>query len=194
MKENTTRSKIIYSMYQHVARHGYENTALSMIADDLGIKKASIYYHFKTKESIFVEVFKTVTMELYSNTFNYDVSKKDYINELYKFGNNTLQKIIADDQLIKVLIELYIQSRRIETIENLIEEIVIRDRTEMESILNKGIELGALPHDLDVEIESDILLNAMQGLEYGLAFDMRFKFNDIWKVTVDRMIDSYKKI
>ena len=48
-----TKSKIINSSIKFFLDLGYENTSLSMIAEDIGIKKPSIYYHFKNKEELF---------------------------------------------------------------------------------------------------------------------------------------------
>lgn len=38
------------------ARHGYEGTSLSQIADAAGIKKPSIYNHFESKAALFLEL------------------------------------------------------------------------------------------------------------------------------------------
>ncbi|WP_079710105.1 TetR/AcrR family transcriptional regulator [Paraliobacillus ryukyuensis] len=40
------------------ATHGYEGTSLAMLADQVGIKKQSIYAHFKGKDDIFLQVLK----------------------------------------------------------------------------------------------------------------------------------------
>ncbi len=37
--------------------HGYENTTLRQIADELGINKASLYYYFPSKEAILQSLF-----------------------------------------------------------------------------------------------------------------------------------------
>ena len=48
-----TKNKIINSSIKFFLDLGYENTSLSAIAQDVGIKKPSIYYHFKNKEELF---------------------------------------------------------------------------------------------------------------------------------------------
>ncbi|WP_433957499.1 TetR/AcrR family transcriptional regulator [Cytobacillus horneckiae] len=44
----------------HFAREGYEGASLSMIASDVGIKKPSIYAHYKGKDELFISVVKHV--------------------------------------------------------------------------------------------------------------------------------------
>jgi len=43
--------------------YGYEGTSLSMITEELGMKKQSVYAHFKSKEDIFMSVLDTVLEE-----------------------------------------------------------------------------------------------------------------------------------
>lgn len=47
--------------------HGYEGTSLSQIAEEVGIRKQSIYSHFKGKDDLFLSVLKDAKeMELSS--------------------------------------------------------------------------------------------------------------------------------
>lgn len=48
-----TRTKIINSSIKNFLNLGYEKTSLELIASEVGIKKPSIYYHFKNKEELF---------------------------------------------------------------------------------------------------------------------------------------------
>ena len=47
-----TRARIIDVALELFAEHGYEKTSLREIADRLGVTKAALYYHFRTKEDI----------------------------------------------------------------------------------------------------------------------------------------------
>ena len=42
---------------------GYEGTSLSDVANEVGIKKQSIYSHFKSKEELFITVMNDVIKE-----------------------------------------------------------------------------------------------------------------------------------
>lgn len=57
---NETRSKakqrILDAAFEHFVQHGYEGASLSAIAETVGIRKASIYTHFKSKEAIFLQL------------------------------------------------------------------------------------------------------------------------------------------
>src|SRR4051794_40230231 len=47
-----TRARILDVALELFAEHGYEKTSLREIADRLGVTKAALYYHFRTKEDI----------------------------------------------------------------------------------------------------------------------------------------------
>ncbi|MGV9294141.1 MULTISPECIES: TetR/AcrR family transcriptional regulator [Amycolatopsis] len=47
-----TRTRLLATALRLFAEHGVEGTSLQMIADELGVTKAAVYYHFKTKSEI----------------------------------------------------------------------------------------------------------------------------------------------
>lgn len=55
--EDTTKKQILESAYHLFTEKGYRGSSLRDIADEAGIKAASIYNHFGSKEEIFEAVF-----------------------------------------------------------------------------------------------------------------------------------------
>ena len=49
-------SKVLDAAQKRFARFGLSKTTMNDIADDLGVSKASLYYYFPDKESIFKKV------------------------------------------------------------------------------------------------------------------------------------------
>ncbi|MGI2293397.1 TetR/AcrR family transcriptional regulator [Paenibacillus sp. GXUN7292] len=56
--------------------HGYEGASLSQIADEVGMKKQSIYAHFKGKDDLFLQVLRDVKESEWSAIVAY-FNKKD---------------------------------------------------------------------------------------------------------------------
>lgn len=52
MEQPDTRTRIQDVALRLFNEHGYEATSLREIADEIGVTKAALYYHFKTKEEI----------------------------------------------------------------------------------------------------------------------------------------------
>lgn len=47
-----TRARLLATALRLFSRHGVQGTSLQMIADELGLTKAAVYYYFKTKDEI----------------------------------------------------------------------------------------------------------------------------------------------
>ncbi|MEZ0091462.1 TetR/AcrR family transcriptional regulator [Streptacidiphilus sp. EB129] len=56
-----TRARIIDVALELFAEHGYDKTSLREIADRLGVTKAALYYHFRTKEDILAGIVDTMS-------------------------------------------------------------------------------------------------------------------------------------
>ncbi|MDQ0273626.1 TetR/AcrR family transcriptional regulator [Cytobacillus purgationiresistens] len=61
----------------HFAKDGYEGASLSKIAKDVGIKKPSIYAHYKGKDELFIAVVKYVLDTEKRRMFSYFLSQKE---------------------------------------------------------------------------------------------------------------------
>jgi AcrR family transcriptional regulator len=63
-QRSDTREKIRSVALQLFAEHGYDKTSLREIAERLGVTKAALYYHFKSKEDIVASLFEDVLREI----------------------------------------------------------------------------------------------------------------------------------
>ncbi|GHF06815.1 TetR family transcriptional regulator [Amycolatopsis deserti] len=61
-----TRTRLLATALRLFTAHGVEGTSLQMIADELGVTKAAVYYHFKTKDEITEAVVEPGLRELES--------------------------------------------------------------------------------------------------------------------------------
>lgn len=62
-KKELTKEKIQQAAFKCVARYGFEKTTLDDIAKEVGLNKASLYYYYKNKEEIFLEITTTSTRQ-----------------------------------------------------------------------------------------------------------------------------------
>jgi AcrR family transcriptional regulator len=59
-----TRTRLLDTALKLFSEHGFDGTSLQMIADELGVTKAAVYYHFKTKDEIAEAVAAPALQEL----------------------------------------------------------------------------------------------------------------------------------
>ena len=70
------------------SQYGYEGTSLSMITEVLGLKKQSIYAHYKSKEDIFMSVLNSVLLEE-------EEFLDEYFNREYENAGEFLNRFIS---------------------------------------------------------------------------------------------------
>ena len=63
-----TRAEIVAAAERHFAERGFEATRLDDVADDVGIRRAAIFYHFGDKQDLYAavldEVFRDLAVDL----------------------------------------------------------------------------------------------------------------------------------
>lgn len=128
MKKNeTTQEKIISVAELLFAQHGFDNTTMQMIADNVGIQKASLYHHFKTKEDIYLYIFTAVIASVVKIFQDENTDFKKQLVQMFQISAESgrvlfsAQKISADayKQLgmlgssLEVVMKKYIQKQDI---------------------------------------------------------------------------------
>jgi AcrR family transcriptional regulator len=84
-KKELTKEKIQQAAYKCVARFGFEKTTLDDIAKEVGLNKASLYYYYKSKEEIFLEVTKTETSKFLTNLKLSTLQTQGIDNQLFHY-------------------------------------------------------------------------------------------------------------
>lgn len=69
MDRGNTKQEILDVALELFSRQGYEATSISLIADAVGIRKASLYSHFSSKQAILDEIVKIVLEKYDSHSF-----------------------------------------------------------------------------------------------------------------------------
>ena len=84
-----TKERIFQAALKIFAENGYEGARIDKIAEAVGINKASLYFHFKSKEEIFKELFQNIITEYRIKmkmivTDGKDFPIKDRLKNIYK--------------------------------------------------------------------------------------------------------------
>lgn len=97
-----TKKKILASSMELFAMNGYEGTSMVMIADKVGIKKPSLYAHYKSKEALFIDVMKAMAdnyIEFVRTSL--DVQGQDEKTVLYESFRMHVRDMARDDASIQ---------------------------------------------------------------------------------------------
>jgi AcrR family transcriptional regulator len=60
----STRRRLLDAAMNLFGQYGFAGTSLQMIADELDLTKAAIYYHFRTREQLLIALMKPILSEI----------------------------------------------------------------------------------------------------------------------------------
>ncbi|MGE7765854.1 TetR/AcrR family transcriptional regulator [Peribacillus sp. NPDC096540] len=81
--------------------HGYEGASLSLIAEEVGMKKQSIYAHFKGKDDLFLQVLRDAKETELSSKLQYfsEIDSQSPEKDLYGFLQLVIDLFQKNEQL-----------------------------------------------------------------------------------------------
>jgi TetR/AcrR family transcriptional regulator len=104
-KSKTTKEKILEAALHEFSMHGVAGARVDEIARSAGVNKAMIYYHFKSKEALFNELFQS-EMELLKQETASVLKKHESTSsmEMTQAAKEILAYVKSKRTLLKVLI------------------------------------------------------------------------------------------
>ncbi len=113
-----TKEKIFDVSLDLFSKKGYDSVSLREIADEVGIKKSSIYSHYSSKEAILMDIF-----EYFTDLFKYDelLNSKDLIlsednsillenpEMFYHQGSEAIRELFLNERNLKIWKLIFIQ-------------------------------------------------------------------------------------
>ena len=169
MEELSGTKELIFDVFVEMTSSlGYENVSMRSIADKVGIKVASIYNHFESKEKILEYAYKYYKDRQYDNRKPVDEMKKMIetasAEELvpaffYTFVTEDKKKYVRMILITKIIYMRLFQdpianAMFIENNKNNAEYVT--------SVLQHGIDEGRLESSFDIETFADVLIGAME--------------------------------
>ena len=106
-----TKEKIFDVSLDLFSKKGYDSVSLREIADEVGIKKSSIYSHYSSKEAILMDIF-----EYFTDFFEYNelINSKDLLltadNDIllenpelfYHKGSEAIKVMVSEERNLKI--------------------------------------------------------------------------------------------
>lgn len=184
-----TKEKILSTMYNLIAEKGYDASSIGQICEIVGISKPAVYYYFKSKEEIFIELFQNTidgTNEVFSKEKLASIETVeayyDFLIEAYKVY---AQSYVLDKQSHLVTIEFSIQSNRIPVIRKMQNELIVKVINDLKEVLKKGISIRAFNQEVDVNKQADFLYTTLLGCDTSIMYGMPIDTESVWKIAID---------
>lgn len=186
-----TKEKIFDVSLDLFSKKGYDSVSLREIADEVGIKKSSIYSHYPSKEAILMDIFDYFT-DLFEN--GELVNNKDIIlaedNGLllenpelfYHMGSEAIKKMVSEERNLKIWKLIFIQMHHNETIrEYFLNELLIKPLTFWKNFFTILKENGIIRNDSNPEL----LAKEYYSFPIYLLLELSAEYDDIPKSRLD---------
>ena len=115
-----TKEKIFNISLDLFSKKGYDSVSLREIAEEVGIKKSSIYSHYSSKEAILMDIFNQFTNSFEIDSEEIQLSEDNPLLEnpelFYHKGSEAIKNMLFQEQNLKIWKLILIQMHHNETI------------------------------------------------------------------------------
>lgn len=161
-----TKEKILQVAYDEFAENGFDKSSLGSIADAIGITRPALYYHYKSKEDLFLAVYNTidpitdVDITKVLNCTDVESYRREISEALYK----VIGHFRSDKKRARFIAHVEHASAYLPSIEEAAHGQDSRLRAALEVALKHGTEIGAFPDDFSVKAGVEYLSLAIYGI------------------------------
>ncbi len=161
-------SQILEFAQIRFGRYGLEKTSMREIAEDLKISKASLYYYFPDKESMYSAVVEKEQNEFLSKISETTESIKDPEQLLHEYSRARLSYFRTLLNLSRLRNEAYYNLKPVfrEAI-NIFKE---REKEIVIEVFRRGIDMGKF-HIKDTDQTASLFLDLLRGLRVSVVSD-----------------------
>lgn len=150
-QDQQTRDRILELAYSAFAKNGYSKTSLQSIADELGITRPALYYHFASKEELFIEVYESVETSIKTDPSAVidAAGEASFKRELEAYFEGIMSGLRGDDERLRFVAACESASTELPAMRQRViqNNAVMLDN--LEKIVRRGIELGAIAESVD---------------------------------------------
>jgi TetR/AcrR family transcriptional regulator len=145
-KGKKTREKIFKVATKLFAKYGFAGTSMDDIADRVGIRKASLYHHFSSKQEIYEELIERVFSEVI-RIFQVSFSSGDILKDAENFVSKIMNFILQNEDYVKILLRELLDENL--PVKKFALEYVPKILSFGSEILERGRKEGLFKEDVD---------------------------------------------
>jgi AcrR family transcriptional regulator len=165
------KEKILQTALKVFAREGYRDSNLSLIAQECGISRPTIYQYFKDKEEIYYYAVKLVTGRMFSKfaLFAWD-TPENFIDRINLICNDIMDTASAHEGELTSLVDVMLQMKKEGRDFN---AIVLRRTAKLTILFKRLLRAGIKAGDIvqcDINKVADHILLLLESCCFQVAF------------------------
>lgn len=169
-RSEETRAQLLDTAHRLFARQGYDATGVAEICAESGVSKGAFYFHFPSKQAIFLEL-TNEWMNSLENAFNDTMqASQDLPQALLQMAEMVGNAFQLMDIRHSIFLEFWVQARRDPEIWKTVIAPYQRYQTYFSRLIQQGIVQGTL-QPVDTDQASRALISLAIGLLMQAMFD-----------------------
>ncbi|ONG60500.1 TetR/AcrR family transcriptional regulator [Bacillus cereus] len=189
-KSEETLSSIMEASYRLFATYGIVKTTYTMIGEEVGIAKPSIYYYFKSKdaliECIFTELCKAMQFSSYFHTEEF--TKSNFIEKCIAIGLKIIDEQRNDPYFNRVLQEYVLLSSRNKMYKDRLLTVQTEYLHGFEVLLTKANELQLIENK-NLVSKAHMLALVLDNIRNFMMIDAKIDYKQIWIEAVNNIFE-----
>ena len=176
-KNSETIEKIFAAAVELLGEKGYAGATMDEIIVQAGVSKGAVYWHFKSKRDLFIELFVRWLEEFaksYRSILESDASPKSKIKDLIQISSRFFEDYPDQVNVYLEFMNLAIKDRGfVERLLTIFEDYKIR----VKKIIEEGIQIGEFG-PVDPDRCAELLITSLDGLFLRACIDPSFQLDE----------------
>lgn len=177
------------------SRVGYREANLSLIADECGFSRPTVYQYFKDKNEVYYYAVKKVTLSLFArySAIAFENSDKSSLTRLKEIVDDIFSFAFKNESVVENLVEFVLSERKAGVdVYSVLSNRTKKMRILLKRLILRGKNDNEIREEVDPEKMSDILFSIISSSLFEVGFFSRSIEEDIYK-PIANLIDSLKK-
>lgn len=163
LRREETRSGILSAAARRFAENGYAETGVAEICQQAGVSKGAFYYHFESKQAVFLELLNTWLAGLESALESAARDAENVPASLLKLSHLMQGIFQPDNKQSGIFLELWTQASRDESVRRASIATYQRYQNIFVGLIKRGIRQGTLG-SVDPVSAAQVMLSLASGL------------------------------
>ena len=186
-----TKEKIFNVSLDLFSKKGYDSVSLREIAEEVGIKKSSIYSHYSSKEAILMDIFNKFTQSFEIDSEEIELKEDNPLLEnpelFYHMGSEAIKNMLFQETNLKIWKLILIQMHPNETIRLFFQnEILVKPLEFWTGLFTILKEKGVIQKDSNPEL----LAKQYYSFPIYLLLEICAKYDDIPQEVLENFFDE----
>ncbi len=183
-RRQETRNKILNTASFFFAQKGYDGTGVAEICQEANISKGAFYYHFRSKEEVFLELINSWLEQLEENLKEIDSKSSDVPETLVQMSFALKEIFQFPDRQAPLFLELWVKASREETIREITLAPYRKYQQIFARLMEEGIKEGSIKN-FDPHEGAQAILSLASGMFLQGLLDPEME----WEKTAPRVLN-----